>query len=225
MIEGLAEAVSIPVRSRGATVFLFLSSYVENLFPPAPGDTFTVIGAFLVGRGQLSFFPAYLSTLLGSVCGFHDMLRDRQKVGKGVVQREDGAGFSRANIWSRVERWFGRYGIGCSCSTVSCRDSGPWCPSPPEWRGWTHGRCFFLALFSCAAWNGLLMGWACWAGGHWARIVRNYERVMLGAIAGLLLFWWVRSVIRKRQEKIVRVAGFEFRVKNGHDGQGVDRNL
>ena len=32
-------------------VFLFFSSVIENLFPPVPGDTITIFGAFMVGTG------------------------------------------------------------------------------------------------------------------------------------------------------------------------------
>ena len=34
---------------------LLVSSYVENIFPPLPGDTVTVFGAYLVGRGGNMF--------------------------------------------------------------------------------------------------------------------------------------------------------------------------
>ena len=51
-------------------LFLFVSAFVENIFPPMPGDTFVVIGAFLVGRDQLLFIPAYLAATGGSLLGF-----------------------------------------------------------------------------------------------------------------------------------------------------------
>ena len=49
---------------------LGLSAFVENLFPPIPGDTMIAFGAFLVGTGRLAFFGVYLSTTLGSLLGF-----------------------------------------------------------------------------------------------------------------------------------------------------------
>jgi membrane protein DedA with SNARE-associated domain len=50
--------------------FLGLSAFVENVFPPIPGDTITAFGAFLVGTERLHFFGVYFSTTLGSLAGF-----------------------------------------------------------------------------------------------------------------------------------------------------------
>ena len=48
-------------------VFLFFSAIIENLFPPIPGDTITVFGAFLVGTGRLSYFFVYLATTAADI--------------------------------------------------------------------------------------------------------------------------------------------------------------
>lgn len=49
---------------------LFVSSVIENLFPPIPGDVITAFGAFLVGTGRLSYLYVFIATSLGSVIGF-----------------------------------------------------------------------------------------------------------------------------------------------------------
>ena len=51
-------------------LLLGLSAYVENIFPPIPGDTITAFGAFLVGLGKLHFMGVYLATTFGSLLGF-----------------------------------------------------------------------------------------------------------------------------------------------------------
>ena len=56
-------------------LFLWLSAFVENLFPPIPGDTITAFGALLVGIGGLNFFGVYFSTTLGSLLGFLCLFR------------------------------------------------------------------------------------------------------------------------------------------------------
>lgn len=53
-----------------AYIILFISAILENLVPPVPGDTVTAIGAFLVASGKLSYSWVYLSTLIGSTCGY-----------------------------------------------------------------------------------------------------------------------------------------------------------
>jgi len=49
---------------------LFISAIIENVFPPIPGDTVTVLGAYLITTSKLNFWGVYISTSAGSVVGF-----------------------------------------------------------------------------------------------------------------------------------------------------------
>jgi membrane protein DedA with SNARE-associated domain len=177
--------------------FLFLSSYIENIFPPTPGDTFVVLGAFLVGRGRMEFLPAYASTLLGSILGFMTYYAVGRKWGRSWFQGKRGRFFSADHL-ARVERWLGRYGTWVLVFNRFLTGFRSVISLTAGIAGMNAGKVFLSALISCMLWNGLLMGLGLSIGEHWVMIVENYERVMLGAIAGLLLFWWVRSVTRKR---------------------------
>ncbi len=194
-LEALFQSLSGPL----GYGFLFLSSYAENLFPPAPGDTFTVIGAFLVGRGRMSFLPAYLSTLLGSVCGFMTCYAIGRRWGREWFSGKRGRFFSSEHL-KRVERWFGRYGLWVLVFNRFLSGFRAVVSFAAGMAVMDVRKVLLLALVSCAAWNALLMGLGLWAGEHWAVIVRNYERVVLGAIAAAVLFWWLRSVMRKRKK-------------------------
>ncbi len=89
--------------------FLFVSSVIENLFPPVPGDTITVFGAFMVGTGRLGYLPVYLATTAGSVCGFMLLVM----IGR-LLEREffikRNYRFFPAHTIITAEQWFGRYG-------------------------------------------------------------------------------------------------------------------
>ena len=50
-------------------VFIFFASTAEYFFPPFPGDTILLFGAFLVGRGFLPLHWVFLSATLGSFAG------------------------------------------------------------------------------------------------------------------------------------------------------------
>lgn len=50
-------------------IFIFLASSAEYFFPPFPGDTILLFGAFLVGRGSLPMYGVLLSATLGSFAG------------------------------------------------------------------------------------------------------------------------------------------------------------
>jgi len=51
-------------------LLLGLSSFLENIFPPLPGDTITAFGALLVGIGGLSFFGGLSCDHTGQFDGF-----------------------------------------------------------------------------------------------------------------------------------------------------------
>ena len=89
--------------------FLGLSAFMENIFPPLPGDTITVFGAFLVGRGQLALSGVYLSTTIGSFLGFISLFWAGIYLGRKYFIKKDYRFFSEANI-IRVENWFMKYG-------------------------------------------------------------------------------------------------------------------
>jgi membrane protein DedA with SNARE-associated domain len=90
--------------------FLFLSSIIENIFPPIPGDTITVFGAFLVGVGRLNYFGVYLSTTSGSVIGFMLLFLLGKFLGRKFFHEKNYKHFSIEKI-EKTEKWFQKYGI------------------------------------------------------------------------------------------------------------------
>lgn len=91
-------------------LFLFVSSIVENLFPPIPGDTITVFGAFLVGKGKLNFFAVYFITTIGSTIGFLILFALGWFLGKEFFIKKDFRFFPAKSIASG-EHWFSRFGL------------------------------------------------------------------------------------------------------------------
>jgi len=89
--------------------FLFLSAVVENLFPPIPGDTITVFGAFLVGTGRLSFALVFIITTLGSSIGFFLLYMFGAFLEREFFIEKDYRFFSAESIVA-AEEWFRKYG-------------------------------------------------------------------------------------------------------------------
>lgn len=50
-------------------LFLFLSSVLENIFPPWPSDVIIIFSGFLAGYGVITFSGAFISSLSGNVAG------------------------------------------------------------------------------------------------------------------------------------------------------------
>ncbi|HEY1406324.1 MAG TPA: DedA family protein [Spirochaetota bacterium] len=89
-------------------LFLFGSAILENLFPPVPGDTVTVLGAFMVGSGNLRFDLVYLSTTLGSVIGFYILFLLARYLEQGIISRGFFRWITKSNI-ERAKKTLGRY--------------------------------------------------------------------------------------------------------------------
>ncbi|NQV51235.1 MAG: DedA family protein [Candidatus Marinimicrobia bacterium] len=88
---------------------VFLASYIENILPPVPGDTILVFGAYLVGRGNLSFTMALITTLTGSVLGFLTLYVVGFRYGRGFMYSKQQTWFSPKSL-ARVERLFEEWG-------------------------------------------------------------------------------------------------------------------
>ncbi len=94
-----------------AYAFLFLSSIIENLVPPVPGDTITAFGAFLVGKGKLSYPLVFITTTAGSVTGFMMLYALGRFLGRRFFVDRNYPFFSAEKILN-AEHWFQHYGYG-----------------------------------------------------------------------------------------------------------------
>ncbi len=90
-------------------ILLGISAFVENVFPPIPGDTITAFGAFLVGTQRLSFFGVYISTTIGSLFGFMTLFWIGRILGRKFFIERDYRFFKAADIL-KAEEWFRKYG-------------------------------------------------------------------------------------------------------------------
>ena len=70
-------------------LLLGVSAFVENIFPPIPGDTITAFGAFLVGIGRLDLVGVYTTTTLGSLAGFMSLFGIGRYLGRRFFMEKD----------------------------------------------------------------------------------------------------------------------------------------
>jgi membrane protein DedA with SNARE-associated domain len=183
---------------------LALSAFVENIFPPIPGDTITAFGAFLVGTGKLGFVGVYLSTTLGSLLGFLSLFWIGGYLGRHFFLERDYP-FFRAKDILKAENWFLRYGYFLvalnrflpgvrsviSLAAGISRLSTVWVAP--------------MAFLSCAAWNlvWIIVGYN--LGTHWDSVESKFSMIMKKynlavAIVCVLLFllWFLRKKLRRR---------------------------
>jgi membrane protein DedA with SNARE-associated domain len=159
-------------------VILGVSAFVENIFPPIPGDTITALGAFLVGMGRLSFLGVYLVTTLGSLSGFLALFWIGRILGRRFFMERDYR-FLRAKEIRRAEDWYQKYGY----LLIAFNRFLPGIRSAISLAGGITrlglGRVTLLALASAAAWNliWILMGYT--LGNNWEAVRTSISGIML----------------------------------------------
>lgn len=185
-------------------VLLGLSAFVENVFPPIPGDTITAFGAFLVGTRRLAFWGVYLSTTLGSVVGFMALFWVGQILGRKFFIEKDFKLF-RAESIIKAERWFQRYGY----TLILFNRFFPGIRSIISLAGGISHlgvfRAVILATISAGAWNLIWIAIGYSLGNNWETVKEkmaiilfqyNVSFVILAALVGLVIFL---RIIKKRQ--------------------------
>lgn len=186
-----------------AYVILFISAIIENIFPPIPGDTVILVGAYLVGRGLLSFWGVYISTTLGSVVGFMGIYGLAYWVERKIIEKYQPRWITRTHI-DQVENWFRKYGYGVillnrflsGVRSVISLVAGLSKMKPLA--------VFSLSLISCAIWNGVLIYLGSIVGKNWGKIIellKVYNRVVLLVVILAIVVWLIYRLIRKRMVK------------------------
>ncbi len=187
-------------------LFLFLSSVIENLLPPIPGDTITALGAFLVGQNKLDFTLVYVITTLGSTVGFIILYGFGWFLGKEFFMERDFRFFPAKSI-SHGEHWFSRFGyvvVLANRFLPGIRSVISLVAGASMLRPF---KVFLYALASAAVWNyiWILAGYR--LGNNWAEVRRSVEELLrkyniaAAVILAIVIICWVIYRIYKKRAK------------------------
>ncbi|MCP4706741.1 MAG: DedA family protein [candidate division Zixibacteria bacterium] len=91
-------------------VFLFLASFIENIFPPIPGDFITVTGGALAASGRLNIYLVFLMVYFGGILSMMLIYYLGRSRGRDFFMRKNYKIFSRDDI-PRLEDWFTKRGV------------------------------------------------------------------------------------------------------------------
>lgn len=168
-------------------LLLGLSAYVENIFPPIPGDTITAFGAFSVGIGRLDFYGVYISTTLGSLLGFMSLFWIGSYLGRRFFIERDYRFFKAEDI-IKTEEWYRKYGY----FLIAFNRFLPGIRSVISVAGgisrlkaiWVA----ILALLSCAVWNliWIFMGYV--LGTNWETVKEKMSAIMVRYNVAVIVF-------------------------------------
>lgn len=181
------------------------SAFVENVFPPIPGDTITAFGAFLVGTERLDFFGVYLSTVVGSLIGFMFLFWVGGLLGRRFFLERD-YWFFKAQDIIKAEAWFKKHGY----LLILLNRFFPGVRSVISIAGGISRlktkTVILLALISCSVWNLIWIFFGYMLGSNWdvardqmARIMGRYNLAVVILFVVVVLFFVVRKIVRKHR--------------------------
>jgi membrane protein DedA with SNARE-associated domain len=188
-------------------LILGVSAFVENVFPPIPGDTITAFGAFLVGTKRLSFTGVYLSTTAGSLGGFLFLFRMGGILGKAYFLKRNYRFFSAGDIL-RAEEWFRRYGYYLVILNRFLPGVRSVISLVAGMSGLKAGIVALYALLSCLVWNALWVSAGYILGSNWdamkeriSYLMFRYNTAVLCVGIAAAIFMLLRFYLRRRSRK------------------------
>lgn len=188
-------------------LLIFISAFIENVFPPVPGDTITAFGAFLVGTGRLDYALVYLSTTLGSVLGFVCLVLVGRCLGREFFIGRDYRYLPARRIM-KAEFWFRRYGylvVLANRFLPGVRSVISLASGIARLSLWKVSLC---AIASASAWNLIWIHTGYLLGDNWelvkdrmGTILRNYNTVVIALMAtALAVYIFIRLRAAKRRK-------------------------
>ena len=184
-----------------AYCLLFLSAFVENIFPPIPGDTVVLFGAYLVGRGELSIVPVFLTTVAGSFIGFMAIYYLGLKKGRDFFNK-NGSSLRSVQRLKKVERWFNTYGPKVVLANRFLSGVRSVVALAAGIGNMPAGKVTLYSLVSIGIWNGLIISAGILVGTNWLAvkaILGTYSRVVLTIILIILTVFFIRYFVKRRR--------------------------
>lgn len=90
-------------------LILFSVAFMENIIPPIPGDTFTIIGGYLAATGQLEVLIVFFSIVSGSMASIMLIYMLGYRGGREYFIKKNYRFFSAMDI-EKITSWFSKYG-------------------------------------------------------------------------------------------------------------------
>jgi len=180
-------------------LFLFTVAFVEYLFPPIPGDTIMVFGAYLVGIGKLDLLTVYILTTLGSIFGFLILFFIAKYYGREFLLKRNYRFFSKETIL-QVEKWFQHYGVGLIVANRFLSGARSAVPLIAGISNMKISTITLAGLFSSIIWNAILISGGYLLGENWhivLTVVKRYNQMIIIVIVLLFLFYLWRKKKKK----------------------------
>jgi membrane protein DedA with SNARE-associated domain len=181
--------------------FVFLSMFIENVFPPYPGDAVIFAAGFISGSGKLSVPPLIVVSVLGSILSIILVFMVGRKYGRALFEKRK-MRFLHPEKLPRIEGWFARYGSALLLGSRFMAGTRTLVALAAGIGGVRTVRMTVLSGISVLIWNGLVILSAHYLHSHWEKVYgvfATYNRVILVVIGLALVFFISRWIVRRQR--------------------------
>lgn len=169
-------------------ILLFVA-YLENVFPPIPGDVMVVFGGYLITEGALNFPGLLATTTFGSVLGFMNLYYIGYLAGDHIRSRNGNVWFLKflnPSHLDTTERWMIRWGQGVVVVNRFLTGARSIISLVAGMTRLDPSRTAVFATIGAAAWNMILIAGGWFIGDNW-QIIRQYLNVYGQFIISLIV--------------------------------------
>lgn len=209
MLEQLDQILDLPLA--WLLVALGVSAFLEYVFPPFPGDTVTVLGAYAVFTGKASLLSIFGAVILGSLLGLSVVYQGgvwlaKRSGGLGQLKESKGLGrFISPPRLALVAEQYRKHGLWLILANRFLPVTRAIFFVFAGMSGVSYWRTLVLGGISSIAWNGMLLAIGLSIGANIEAlklVVDNYSRqawpIVLVLLALGLGVWGLRRWSRRR---------------------------
>jgi membrane protein DedA with SNARE-associated domain len=180
-------------------LFVFASMFIENIFPPYPGDAVIFAAGFISGSGKLGVPLLVVVSVVGSIASILVVYLVGRRYGRALCEKGR-LRFLRPEKLPRIEGWFQRYGTALLLASRFLAGTRSLVALSAGIGGVGIIRMAVFSGISVLIWNCLVILSAHHLRSNWEAVYgvfSTYNRAILVAVALLVVLYVVKRVIRR----------------------------
>ena len=179
---------------------LFSMAFLENIFPPLPGDTFTIAGGYLAATGKLNVVVTLSTVTAGTLGSVMFVYFIGYLYGRDYFVRKQFLIFNRHDV-ERVERWFAKFGSWTLLFSRFIVGGRVAIALGAGISRYPTAKMAVFSLVSAVIFHGLLVVFSFAAHSYIHELVDGfnlYSKIILVILTAFVIFWFVVVIRRIR---------------------------
>ncbi|HUT77611.1 MAG TPA: DedA family protein [Polyangia bacterium] len=201
IVRGLIDFLSAGQSAAGLVVLL-LSAMIEYVFPPFPGDTVTLFGAFLAAVEGWSVPLVFVAVTAGSVAGATLDYAIGRRLGRAPVESLTGRKRRLRELAAPLIASFERHGAACIAINRFLPGIRALLFVAAGMARLSLWRVLLWGAVSAAVWNALIIGAGFAVGANWPRLLewlKTYTAIAWVVVGLVVLALIARWALGRRQ--------------------------